>query len=86
VAERVDQSRRHFLKRAGGVAFAAPVIVTMMSRSVNAAHTQCGTVSSVNLAGLGTCTVTAACHTAQTCGPPIGQIAQVGDPCTCVGV
>lgn len=74
------QARRRFLKQAGTVAWASPMIVTMMSR---AAHAQqpgdvCGTQdlnSLCNVAGL-------PCGTTMVCAPE-GGIPTPGGNCTC---
>lgn len=58
------QARRRFLKQAATVAWASPLIVTMMSR---AAHAQdgCGEVGLTP----GVCEVQTPCGTAQQCVP-----------------
>lgn len=76
--------RRRFLQHTATVAFAAPVIVSMMSGAAKAAGLgdQCGTKSG----GVGdtACNVTDPCTTGLSCqGLPAGPM---GTPCTCVVV
>jgi hypothetical protein len=76
--------RRRFLQHTATVAFAAPVIVSMMSGAARAAGIgdQCGTKTG----GVGdtTCNVTEQCSTGLEChGLPAGP---AGTPCTCVPV
>jgi hypothetical protein len=73
-----EESRRRFLQRAGGIAFATPVMMTMLSSSARASHTTCGAVI-VSLGNL-VCDETAPCHTLQVCLP---SAPQEGAPCTC---
>jgi hypothetical protein len=61
------RSRRRFLKRAGTVAWSAPFIVTMMSRSAQAQVLYCGTLDFDTL----TCEVTQACGSTQECIPSV---------------
>lgn len=77
------ESRRRFLKQAGAVAWASPLIVTMMSRAAQAQDViECGT----KIGGTGTtaCTVTTPCGSPLQClGNPLGA---AGSTCTCVSV
>jgi len=71
------QARRRFLRQAATVAWASPVLVTMMSRAAQATHvTNCGTV-----AVGGGCVVNPICGSAAVC-LPAGDPTP-GAPCTC---
>lgn len=71
------QARRRFLKQAATVAWATPVLVTMMSRAAQASHvTNCGTV-----AANGGCLVNPVCGSAAACLPAGDPLP--GEPCTC---
>lgn len=70
------QARRRFLKQAGAAAWAAPFIVTMMSRTAHA-QTGCGEVGLTP----GVCEVTVPCGTGQTCIP---DVAAFDGSCICV--
>ncbi|MDQ3915859.1 MAG: hypothetical protein M3323_11125 [Actinomycetota bacterium] len=60
------RARRHFLKQAGTVAWASPLIVTMMSRAAQAAPGDpCGTIGPTP----GVCVVTTPCGSVETCLP-----------------
>ena len=77
--------RRRFLQHTATVAFAAPVIVSMMSGAAKAAGIgdQCGT-KATNTPGDTACNVTDPCTTGLEChGLPLGN---AGSPCTCVVV
>ena len=78
-------SRRRFLKQAATVAWASPMIVTMMSRSAMAQPAQCGTLLLFSQPGGGSqlrCAVTQPCGSAQNCQPT--GFLNPGDPCFCV--
>lgn len=82
------RSRRRFLKQAATVAWASPLIVTMMSRAANAQPAQCGTLELFSMPGGGSqlqCNVSQPCGTAQTCAPGAGSFLDPGDPCFCIG-
>ena len=73
-------ARRRFLKQAATVAWASPLIVTMMSRTAHAQLVQCGTQDP---AQPGFCVVTTPCGTAQVCFPDFGKPGH-GNPCFCI--
>ncbi len=75
------QARRRFLKQAGTVAWASPLILTMMSRAAHAQVEVCGT----KIGGPGTtaCTVTLPCGS-QTLGCQGVAAAAAGTDCVCV--
>ena len=75
-------SRRRFLRHAVVAAWAAPLIVTMTSRSAEAAGpSTCGT----KIGGAGTtgCRVTTPCGTAAV-GCKASPAAPAGSPCYCI--
>ena len=74
-----QMERRRFLQQTATVAFASPVIVSMMARGAAAQTIVCGEKSG----GVGSvdCTITTPCGTGLECrGAPAGS---VGDPCGC---
>jgi hypothetical protein len=72
------QARRRFLKQAATVAWASPVLVTMMSRAAHATHiTVCGQAQ----VG-GGCLTTAACGSTSACLPD-PENPGVGEDCLC---
>lgn len=82
------RSRRRFLKQAATVAWASPLIVTMMSRAASAQPTQCGTLQLFSLPGGGSqlqCQVSQPCGSTQACAPGAGSFLNPGDPCFCLG-
>ena len=81
--DEAGRSRRRFLKQAATVAWASPLIVTMMSRAASAQPAQCGTLLLFSQPGGGSqlrCFVAQPCGTAQDCIP---TSADMGDPCVC---
>lgn len=72
--------RRRFLQQTATVAFASPVIVSMMTSGAAAQDVECGTKSGG--AGSVDCNVTTPCATDEECrGLPAGPM---GTPCGCV--
>lgn len=83
--DEAGRSRRRFLKQAATVAWASPMIVTMMSRAAQAQPTQCGTLQLFSMPGGGSqlrCAVTNPCGSSQTCAPT--GFLNSGDACFCV--
>lgn len=78
------RARRRFLKQAGTVAWASPLIVTMMSRAANAQGSPCGTQDFTIEGGapLFFCHVAAPCGTTQQCVPDEANFGP-GNPCVC---
>ncbi len=82
--------RRRFLRHAGTIAWATPVVMTLSSKAAWAKPPctprgeTCGRVVSVS-GGQGVCSLSgfANCCTACTCKPP--KRAKVGKPCKCFG-
>ena len=72
--------RRRFLQQTATVAFASPVIVSMMTGAARAQAQECG--EKIGGAGTTACTVTNACDTGFEClgAPLLGS----GTPCGCV--
>lgn len=72
------QARRRFLKQAGTVAWASPVLVTMMTRAASASHiTVCGTATIG-----GGCTVATPCGSTSVCLPDPANPG-IGNNCLC---
>jgi hypothetical protein len=74
--------RRRFLKHTATVAFAAPVMASMMSGAASAQVGQCGTKSG----GIDEvdCTVTTPCETGMECRA--APLLPMGTPCGCVPI
>jgi hypothetical protein len=76
-------SRRRFLKHAAVAAWSSPLVVTMLSRSAEAAGSRsCGT----KIGGPGTtgCRVTTPCGATAAVGCKASPAAPAGTPCVCI--
>lgn len=74
------QARRRFLKQAGTVAWASPMILTMMSRAANAQAGTCGQIGP----NPGVCVVSTPCGSTEACLPDPNPL-NLGD-CICQAV